>query len=187
MQTEVIFAGFGGQGILFAGQVVAYAAMDLGLEVTWIPSYGPEMRGGTANCTVILADEPIGAPTVRNPRAALAFNLPSLEKYEPLVLPGGVLVVNQSLVDREVQRSDLHSVLIPANEIAEKIGDKRLTNMVMLGALIELLPVLTVDVIEKTLAAHLPQKHHRLLPANSQALREGGDFARKAAFQPESF
>ncbi len=101
------------RGFLFAGQVVAYAAMDSGLEVTWIPSYGPEMRGGTANCTVILADEPIGAPTVRNPRAALAFNLPSLEKYEPLVVPGGVLVVNQSLVDREIQRSDLRSVSDP--------------------------------------------------------------------------
>src|SRR5512139_1499081 len=100
MQTEIIIAGFGGQGILFAGQLLAYAALDAGMEVTWIPSYGPEMRGGTANCTVTIADEEIGAPTVRNPKAAMLFNLPSFDKYEPLVTPGGVLIANQSLIDR---------------------------------------------------------------------------------------
>src|SRR5512144_1180291 len=134
MQTEIIIAGFGGQGVLFAGQVVAYAAMDSGHEVTWIPSYGPEMRGGTANCTVIIADEEIGAPTVRNPRVAMVFNLPSFDKYEPLVVPGGVLIVNKSMVDRDARRSDLVAVLVPAVEIAESLGNKRLTNMVMLGA-----------------------------------------------------
>ena len=122
MQTEIIFAGFGGQGILFAGQVVAYAAMDAGMQVTWIPSYGPEMRGGTANCTVIVADEEIGSPTVRNPKAALAFNLPSFDKYEPLVVPGGVMIANASLINRGFQREDLSTVMIPANEIAESIG-----------------------------------------------------------------
>src|SRR5512139_941193 len=106
MQTEIILAGFGGQGILFAGQLLAYAAMDAGREVTWIPSYGPEMRGGTANCTVIISEEEIGAPTVRNPKAALVFNLPSFDKYEPLVLPGGVLIANASLINRSFQRSD---------------------------------------------------------------------------------
>ena len=143
MQTEIMIAGFGGQGILFAGQLLAYAAMDAGMEVTWIPSYGPEMRGGTANCTVIIADEEIGAPTVRNPKAALVFNLPSFDKYEPLVIPGGVLVANQSLIDRGFQRTrHPNAVMIPANEIAEALGDKRLTNMVMLGALLAKLPVL---------------------------------------------
>lgn len=180
MQTEIIIAGFGGQGILFAGQLIAYAAMDSGKNVTWIPSYGPEMRGGTANCTVIVADEEIGAPTVRNPKAAMVFNLPSFDKYEPLVLPGGVLIANQSLVDRGFERDDLVAVLIPANQIAETLGERRLTNMVMLGALLEHLPVLSIASIEKALSDHLPERHKHLLPLNSKALREGADFARKA-------
>lgn len=177
MQTEIIFAGFGGQGILFAGQLLAYAAMDNGWEVTWIPSYGPEMRGGTANCTVIIADEEIGAPTVLNPKGALAFNLPSFDKYEPLVVPGGVLIVNASLVDRGFLRTDIKGVLIPANEMAETIGDKRLTNMIMLGALLGILPVIDLEGIEKALMDHLPERHKRLLPLNYQALRQGAEFA----------
>jgi len=179
MQTEIIFAGFGGQGILFAGQVLTYAAMDSGKEVTWIPSYGPEMRGGTANCTVIIADEEIGSPNVRNPKAVLAFNLPSFDRYEPLVLAGGVLIANASLINRPFSRTDLDSVLISANEIAESLGDKRLTNMVMLGALLEKLPILPIEAIEKALADHLPQRHKHLLPLNSQALKQGAMFARK--------
>ena len=184
MQTEIMIAGFGGQGILFAGQLMTYAAMDNGYEVTWIPSYGPEMRGGTANCTVVIADEEIGSPTVRHPKAALVFNLPSFDKYEPLVTSGGVLIANASLIDRDFKRTDLHSVMIPANEIAESLGDKRLTNMVMLGAMLEKLPILPVEAIEKALAAHLPERHRRLLPMNSQALRSGAEFAQKEGHQP---
>jgi len=177
MQTEILIAGFGGQGILFAGQVMAYAAMDQGWDVTWIPSYGPEMRGGTANCTVIIADEEIGSPPVRRPQAVMAFNLPSLDKYEPLVADGGVLIANASLINRAFQRTDLKTVMIPANEIAESLGDKRLTNMVMLGALLEKLPVLALEDIEKALAGHLPARHQRLLSLNYQALRAGAEFA----------
>lgn len=177
MQTEIIIAGFGGQGVLFAGQVLAYAAMDSGLEVTWMPSYGPEMRGGTANCTVIIADEMIGAPTVRHPRAALTLNLPSFDRYEPLVVPGGVLIANGSLINRDFERNDLVSVMIPANEIAEELGDRRLTNMVMLGAMLAKLPVLPLDVIEKALGNHLPARHRHLLENNSRALRSGAEFA----------
>lgn len=173
MQTEIIIAGFGGQGVLFAGQLMAYAAMDAGLEVTWIPSYGPEMRGGTANCTVIIADEEIGSPTVRNPKAAMVFNLPSLEKYEPVVVQGGILIANQSLINRGFHRADLLGILIPANEIAESLGDKRLTNMVMLGALLSRLPVLSFEAIEKALNMHLPERHKHLLPLNFKALRLG--------------
>jgi 2-oxoglutarate ferredoxin oxidoreductase subunit gamma len=179
MQTEIILAGFGGQGILFAGQLLAYAAMDAGKNVTWIPSYGPEMRGGTANCTVIIADEEIGSPTVRNPRAALVFNLPSFDKYESLVVSGGVLIANASLVNRGVQREDLQSVLIPANEIAESLGNRRLTNMVMLGAMLEKLPVLPLEAVEKALEDHIPERHKHLLPLNGKALREGVAFAQK--------
>ena len=178
MQTEIMIAGFGGQGILFAGQVLAYTAMDEGKVVTWIPSYGPEMRGGTANCTVIIADEEIGSPTVLNPQAALVFNLPSFDKYEPLVVAGGVLVANASLVNRSVQRIDIKAVMIPANEMAEALGDRRLTNMVMLGALLQKLPVLPPEAIEQALDKHLPERHRRLLPSNITALRQGAAFAR---------
>jgi 2-oxoglutarate ferredoxin oxidoreductase subunit gamma len=179
MQTEIVIAGFGGQGVLFAGQVLTYAAMDEGKEVTWIPSYGPEMRGGTANCTVIISDEEIGSPLVRNPKAVIVLNLPSLERYEPLLMQGGVLVANSSLINRGPTRSDVDAVFIPANEIAESLGDKRLTNMVALGAMLELLPVLSVEAVEKALQNHLPEKHKKLLPVNFKALQVGAEFARK--------
>jgi 2-oxoglutarate ferredoxin oxidoreductase subunit gamma len=179
MQTEIIIAGFGGQGILFAGQLLAYAAMDAGQEVTWIPSYGPEMRGGTANCTVIIADEEIGAATVRNPKAALVFNLPSFDKYEPLVVPGGVLVVNQSLMNRDCRRTDITTIMLPANEIAESLGDKRLANMVMLGAMLGALPAISMEGLKQSLSDHLPERHKRLLPANFEALRLGAEFTQK--------
>jgi len=179
MQTEIIIAGFGGQGVLFAGQLMAYAALDEGMEVSWIPSYGPEMRGGTANCTVIIADEEIGSPTVNHPKAAVVFNLPSFDKYEPLVAPGGVLIANQSLINRDFERDDLIKAMIPANEIAENIGNKRLTNMVMLGALLEALPVLSVASVQKTLEIHLPQRHKHLLPLNAQALEQGAELVKK--------
>jgi 2-oxoglutarate ferredoxin oxidoreductase subunit gamma len=178
MQTEVIFAGFGGQGVLFAGQLLAYAALDAGKEVTWIPSYGPEMRGGTANCTVVVADEEIGSPLVRNPQAAIVMNLPSLDKYEPMVASGGVLIANSSLTNREAQRDDLDCVFIPANEIAEEIGNKRLINVIMLGALLAKLPVLSFEAIEQALENHLPERHQRLLPMNLEALRRGAAYAR---------
>lgn len=179
MQNEIVIAGFGGQGVLFAGQVLAYAAMDNGKEVTWIPSYGPEMRGGTANCTVIIADEEIGSPLVRNPQAVIALNLPSLDKYEPLIIQDGILIVNQSLVNRSVQREDLQTLLIPASEMAESLGDKRLTNIVMVGALLAQMPVLSIESIETALKDHLPQRHKNLLPLNYQALRAGEEFVRK--------
>src|SRR5512143_3097511 len=147
MQKEIIIAGFGGQGVLFGGQVVAYAAMDAGKEVTWIPSYGPEMRGGTANCTVVIADEEIGSPMVEHPPLAIALNLPSFDKYEDVLQKGGTLIVNKSMVDRPARRGDIHAVLIPCNEIAEQIGDKRLMNMVAVGALLTALPDISlVDV-----------------------------------------
>lgn len=186
MQTEIVIAGFGGQGVLFAGQVLAYAAMDNDFDVTWIPSYGPEMRGGTANCTVILADEEIGSPLVRNPKAAIVLNLPSLDKYEPLVVPEGVLVANSSLINRVPERTDIQTVFIPANEIAESLGDKRLTNMVALGALLAQLPVLPIEAIEQALRDHLPERHRHLLPVNYQALQQGAHFARRETTQIHS-
>ena len=179
MQKEIIIAGFGGQGVLFAGQVLAYAAMDLGKEVTWIPSYGPEMRGGTANCTVVIGDEEIGSPLVENPPAAIVLNLPSYDKYEPLVQKGGVLVVNSSMVDRTARRDDITTISVQANEIAEEIGDRKLTNMVTVGALLSLLPEISLEALEAALKAHLPARHHKLLPSNYAALQRGYDVARE--------
>ncbi len=173
MQKEIIIAGFGGQGVLFAGQVLAYAAMDSGKEVTWIPSYGPEMRGGTANCTVVIADEEIGSPLVKNPPAAIALNLPSFDKYESLVQPGGVLVVNQSMVDRTAKRDDITTIFVPGNEIAEETGDRRLLNMVMVGALLAKFDELKLDDVKAALKAHLPARHQRLLPNNYAAMDKG--------------
>ena len=173
MQTEIITAGFGGQGVLCTGKLLTYAAMDEGREVTWIPSYGPEMRGGTANCTVVISDEEIGSPMVSDPQAVIAMNLPSLDKYEGKVRPGGVLVVNESMVDRAVSRQDIKVVMVKANEIAEELGDKRMMNMVLLGALIANLPVIPLQAIEKALAGHLPERHHKMLPKNYEALKRG--------------
>jgi 2-oxoglutarate ferredoxin oxidoreductase subunit gamma len=181
MQTEIVIAGFGGQGVLFAGQVLAYAAMDSGQHVTWFPSYGPEMRGGTANCTVIVADQEIGSPTVRNPRALIALNLPSLDKFEPLVTAGGTILANTSLIDRNVEREDVTVVEVAANEIAEETGDKRLVNTVMLGALVEATGVLPMEAIKQALEDHLPERHRKLLPANFEALERGAVLAAETA------
>jgi 2-oxoglutarate ferredoxin oxidoreductase subunit gamma len=178
MQKEIIFAGFGGQGVLFSGQVLAFAAMDAGHDVTWMPSYGPEMRGGTANCTVVIADEEIGSPTIKHPTAAVVMNLPSLDKFEPLVVPGGVLIVNSSLVNRDPIRTDITWLMIPAQEIAETIGPRRLLNMVMLGALLDKLPILTLVDINAALEQHMPERHKKFLKTNIEALKLGAAFSR---------
>jgi 2-oxoglutarate ferredoxin oxidoreductase subunit gamma len=177
MQKEIIIAGFGGQGVLFAGQILAYAAMEAGKDVTWIPSYGPEMRGGTANCTVIIADEEIGSPLVKNPQFAIALNLPSFDKYEDSLASGGTLVVNQSMVDRAARRADIRVVFVPCNEIAEEIGDKKLLNMVAVGALLSALDDISRKDIEKALGSHLPERHKHLLPKNFEALKRGNEAA----------
>ena len=173
MQTEIIISGFGGQGVLFAGQLLAYTAMDSNKEVTWIPSYGPEMRGGTANCTVIISDEEIGSPLVLNPKAVMALNLPSLDKYETLVKSEGYLVVNESMVNRPTTREDLSIKTIPASDLAESMGDRRLVNMIMLGGLLSILPVLEINAIHKALGEHLIKAQKPLYELNIQALDAG--------------
>jgi len=179
MQKEIIVAGFGGQGVLFAGQILAYAGMDTGSVVTWIPSYGPEMRGGTANCTVVIADEEIGSPLVERPPAVIAMNLPSFDRYEPLIQPGGVLAVNQSMVDHPALRTDITVISISGNEIAEEAGDRRLLNMAMVGALLAAYPVLALNDVKSALEAHLPERHNKLLPNNFAALDRGFALARE--------
>ena len=181
MQTEIMIAGFGGQGVLFAGQMIAYAAMEVGKEVTWIPSYGPEMRGGTANCTVVIADEEIGSPLVKNPPLAVALNLPSFDKCEETLAAGGTLIVNQSMVDRGARRKDINVIFVPCHEIAEELGNKKLLNMVAIGTLLTVLSEITLKDVEKALEAHLPVRHKHLLPSNFEALRRGSEAAQKLA------
>lgn len=173
MESSIVIAGFGGQGALFAGQLLAYAAMQQEKEVTWLPSYGPEMRGGTANCTVVIGDEPIASPLVRQPDCVIALNLPSADKYEPRVKPGGLFLVNSSLVIRPLTRQDVTNILLPANELAEKAGDLRVANLVMLGALIALSGVLPLRAVDAALVTWLPERHRALLETNRRALHEG--------------
>lgn len=173
MQEEIIISGFGGQGSLFAGQLLAYAAMGQGLHVTWIPSYGPEMRGGKARCTVVISDEEIGAPLVRRPSAAIVLNIPSMEAFEPAVKPGGVLVVNSSMVPDESDRDDIKVIYIPASDMATELGNVRMANVMCLGALVDATGVVLAEAIEQALDDHLPERHRRLLDLNKQALRKG--------------
>ena len=176
MQTEIVIAGFGGQGVLFGGQLLAYAGMDEGKHVTWIPSYGPEMRGGTANCTTIISDEEIGSPFVHFPTAVIAMNRPSLDKYEEQVAPDGLLVVNATMLDRSVTRKDIRVVEVDAGTIADKLGDIRMTNMVLMGAFLANIPVLPMRAIEDALKGHLPQRHQKMLAKNYEALKEGAKY-----------
>jgi 2-oxoglutarate ferredoxin oxidoreductase subunit gamma len=176
MQNETIIAGFGGQGVLFTGKVLAYAGLEDGLEVTWLPSYGPEMRGGTANCTVVISDEEIGSAQVMNPRAVIVMNQPSLDKYEDQVAPGGYLVVNSSLVNRKTTRKDITIIEIPGTELAEELGDKRLTNSVLLGGLAAKADYLTLKSIEKGIEKSLSKDKKNLLESNIKALQKGAAF-----------
>jgi 2-oxoglutarate ferredoxin oxidoreductase subunit gamma len=172
----MVFSGFGGQGALFAGQLMAYAALDTGLHVTWIPSYGPEMRGGTANCTVVVSDEPIGSPLVRHPHTVLALNLPSFEKYEPLIKQGGILVYNESLIPLQPSRDDIRYVAVPANDIAEALGNVRMANVVLLGAYLGSTGLLPLATVETALDLHLGERQRKYLAANKEALRRGAEY-----------
>jgi 2-oxoglutarate ferredoxin oxidoreductase subunit gamma len=181
METSIIIAGFGGQGVLFAGQLLAYGAMDDGRSVTWIPSYGPEMRGGTANCTVIIGDGPIGSPIVTQPDIALVLNQPSFEKYEPLVKPGGLLVVNESLVTGVSNRDDIEIFYVPANALAEEAGSVKMLNVAMLGAMLVKRPLLSLEILEQALANHLPASKSHLQEQNRSVLRQAAAFTATVA------
>jgi 2-oxoglutarate ferredoxin oxidoreductase subunit gamma len=172
MQNDVIMAGFGGQGILLIGKMLAYAGMREGKEVSWLPSYGPEMRGGTCNCTVVISDRPVGSPVIRSPRAVVAMNLPSLDKFEPDLRPGGLLIINTSLIDRGAARDDVTVVSVPANEIANELGNPRGANMIALGAYLGATGAVSLDgvieVVRETFAAK-----PAVVDVNITALRRG--------------
>jgi 2-oxoglutarate ferredoxin oxidoreductase subunit gamma len=177
---ETIFSGFGGQGALFAGQLLAYTGIAEELYVTWIPSYGPEMRGGTAHCIVIVSDEEIGAPIIKNPTAAVVLNLPSMEKYEPLVKPDGLLVVNSSLIEMQSERDDIDVLYVPASDIATELGNPRMANVVLLGAFIEKTGLVSLETVEEQLTAHLSERQRKWLEPNKEALHKGAALAREA-------
>jgi 2-oxoglutarate ferredoxin oxidoreductase subunit gamma len=172
MQSEVTFAGFGGQGIMLMGQILAQVAMDQGFEVVWIPSYGLEMRGGTAYCTVVISDRPIGSPIIRNPKHLVAMNRPSLEKFAPTVKPGGVIFINKSLISETSGRKDVDELAVPIIEIAKDLGNVKAANIVALAAFVARSKIVNLDLLEKAVVDKFAQKK-KLIPLNLKALEEG--------------
>ena len=170
---DVVMAGFGGQGLMAIGKILAKAAMEEGKNVTWMPSYGPEMRGGTANCVVIIDDEPIGSPVVKKTQAAVVMNKQSIDKFESSVVDHGLLVVNTSLIDRKAERTDLKVVYVAANEIAEKEGGAKAANMVMLGAYLGATGATKPETLEHAIEATFAGKRGNLGDINVRAFRKG--------------
>ncbi len=179
MHHEMVISGFGGQGVLFAGQLLAYAGLAEGRNVTWIPSYGPEMRGGTAHCTVIVSDEDIGSPLVEQPTVAVVLNTPSMEKYAQCVHARGTLLLDASLICARSGRTDIYELAIPAKDIADELGVPQVSNIVMLGALIEATGVVTLETLERVIVEHTGTRHRNLIEVNQTALRRGADYVSK--------
>ncbi len=179
MHESVIIAGFGGQGILLMGQLLCYAGMHEGKKVTWMPSYGPEMRGGTANCTVMLASDRIGSPVTQHPLSLVAMNKASLDRFETVLETSGFLVINSSLVERDPQRSDCRIIKVPANKIAEEVGTLQVTNMAALGAYVGGREVVSLESVIVALRRMIPEHRQELLAVNEEALRRGAEAAAK--------
>ena len=177
MTTNMLIAGFGGQGILFTGKFLAYEGLLEGREVSWLPSYGPEMRGGTANCSVILSDTPVGSPIVSNPDTLLVMNLPSLDKYEDATQAGGKIFVDSALIGRKVQRTDVEAYYIPATKLASDEGLTGLANMILLGFVIKHTNVIPFENIERALNKVVPASKQHLFDANKKALELGYNYA----------
>ncbi|MEA3453758.1 MAG: 2-oxoacid:acceptor oxidoreductase family protein [Candidatus Caldatribacteriota bacterium] len=179
MLEKVIIAGFGGQGVMLMGRLLAYAGMLEGKNVAWMPSYGPEMRGGTANCTVIISSEEIASPVVPDPMSIIAMNKPSLDKFEPTVQKDGLILVNSSLIEQKVNRDDVSVVKVPANDIANELGNTRVANMVALGAYIKKSGVLKMETIFKALEKALTGPKQKLLDINKKALKQGVELVKE--------
>lgn len=173
MLNELIIAGFGGQGVMLMGQLLSYAGMYEGKNVSWIPSYGPEMRGGTANCSVVLSSEEIGSPLVTEPTALIALNRPSLDKFESTVKPNGIIIYNSSMIDRVPARTDVKVIAVPANDIAKELGNDKVANMVSLGAFIKATGCVAPEMLLEVLKKKMSAKAQQLLPLNKEALERG--------------
>ena len=174
--TNLLFAGFGGQGILFSGKFLAYKGLIEDRQVSWLPSYGPEMRGGTANCSVIISDEPVGSPIVGNPDVLIAMNLPSLDKYEDAVVPGGKIFVDSTLITRKVRRTDVEVHYIPATQMASDNQMPTLANMIIMGKVLQACPELGATHIQEALKKVVSARHQDLLAVNEKALQLGAEY-----------
>ena len=178
MTEEIIIAGFGGQGVLSMGKILAYSGIMQGMEVSWMPSYGPEMRGGTANVTVILSDEPISSPVLTQYDTAIILNQQSLDKFEPMVKPGGILLYDNNGITRHPQRADISIYCIEATTEAAKT-DPRVFNMIVLGGYLAIRPFLKLENVVEGLKKSLPERNHKLIPLNQQAISAGMELVKK--------
>jgi len=176
---EIIFAGFGGQGILSMGKILAYAGLEEGYEVCWLPSYGPEMRGGTANCSVIISSKKISSPISTNYDCGILLNQPSMDKFESKIKPGGILLYETAEIIKVSERDDINILSLSAFEEAQKMEVKQVANMIILGALINNTCIVKIDSVLKALEDVLPQRHHHLIPINKKALLKGMEIAEK--------
>ena len=174
--TQILIAGFGGQGVLFAGKVLAYKGLEEEKQISWLPSYGPEMRGGTANCSVIISDTPVGSPIVSEPDILIVMNLPSLDKYESAVKAGGCAVVDSTLIERKVERTDISAHYIPATKMARDLGIPTLANMIMIGKVIRETGVVSMEGLRDALAKTVSAKHQDLIEANLKAIEAGYNY-----------
>jgi 2-oxoglutarate ferredoxin oxidoreductase subunit gamma len=172
MQSEVMFAGFGGQGILLSGKLLAHAAMEEGHEVAWVPSYGPEMRGGTAYCTVVISDRPIGSPVIKNPTHLVAMNRPSLEKFAHEIKPQGIILINSSLITIEADRPDCDVLKVPATDLAKKLGNARAANVVAISAFVARSRIVQIETLKKCVENEFKRKP-KLIPMNMAAVEAG--------------
>ncbi|MGI6660853.1 MAG: 2-oxoacid:acceptor oxidoreductase family protein [Bacillota bacterium] len=178
MSHQIIMAGFGGQGVMLIGTLLTYAGMREGKHVSWLPSYGPEMRGGTANCAVCISDTPIASPVVTEPTAVVAMNLPSYDKFSKILVAGGSLIVNSSLVRVENIREDIKAYRIPANDEAVNLGSERVANMVCLGGLLGVEDIVSIETAIEALPGVIQERYHHLLDLNAKALRRGYEMVR---------
>ena len=174
--TQILIAGFGGQGVLFAGKFLAYKGLVQDKQVSWLPSYGPEMRGGTANCSVIISDTPVGSPIITNPDVLVAMNLPSLQKFVNDVVPGGKIFIDSTLIDAKVERSDVEVFYIPATQMAKDAGYATLANMILMGKVMKESAAVSFDGNKETLETFIPAKKAGLIDINCQALLNGYNF-----------
>ena len=176
MTHQILIAGFGGQGVLFAGKFLAYKGMVEDKNISWLPSYGPEMRGGTANCSVVLSDMPVGSPIITNPDVLVAMNLPSLQKFVDSVVPGGKIFIDSTLIEAKVERTDVEVYYIPATQMAKDAGFSTLANMILMGKVIKETGAVRFDNNLETLKSFIPAKKEKLIDINCQALQAGYDF-----------
>lgn len=179
MTYEIVIAGFGGQGVLSMGKILAYSGLMEDKEVSWMPSYGPEQRGGTSNVTVIVSDDAVSSPVVNDYDIVVALNQPSLDKFAPRVKPGGVLIYDTNGIHHVLERKDIEIYEVEATDEANRMGNQKVFNMLILGALLSARPMLSIDSVQKGLMKSLPERHHKLIPMNMEALAKGAELLKR--------